>query len=252
MKVATVYGATHGLGLATAKQLLNSGFRVELIGRNFDLVDQLLMGDENIAKNARPIRHDLIKDNIEDLLLEVHQEPDAIFYTAGIGQLGSFSDSSKQYVENCFHLNSIVPAIIIKHHFTQIESNRDLYIGIATSIAGQLVSPLFSVYAASKAATSRLIESINIELLAGGHKNVITDYCPGNFQGSSFYGGTTDLDKLAELASDFIDTTLEKTPFKIPKYDEIYKSVIDRYNTDKTAFGISSYEFKLNRSKNSE
>ena len=50
MKVATVYGATHGLGLATAKQLLNSGFRVELIGRNFDLVDQLIMGDENIAR----------------------------------------------------------------------------------------------------------------------------------------------------------------------------------------------------------
>ena len=61
------------------------------------------------------------------------------------------------------------------------------------SISGWMSSPLTSVYAASKAAVVRFVESVNIELEVSGTENRILDVSPASFRGSRFYGGKNDL-----------------------------------------------------------
>ena len=249
MKVATIYGASHGLGLATAKHLVDDGFTVELVGRDFALAQETFAATEVADRQVKFIRHDLLADDLSDLFAKVAQKPLAVFYTAGIGRLQPFSDTDTSYVHACYAINAEIPTVLIKKHYGALCGQDAFYLGCVTSIAGQIVSPLFSVYAASKAAASRLIESVNIELMATGSRNRITDFCPGNFSGSSFSGDDTDLPKLAELSGQLIETTFSRAGLFIPDYETIYKSVIERYRNDFEAFGLSSYEYKMKRSQ---
>jgi short-subunit dehydrogenase len=166
--------------------------------------------------------------------------------------LEEFQSTDSSYISSCYMLNSILPARLILHYYDAIAGADDFYFGCVTSIAGQVVSPLFSVYAASKAATSRLIESINVELVVAGATNRITDFCPGHIVGSSFYGRSTNLVDLNDKAKQLVEATFMKTKLSIPDYETVYKSVIEDYNTDRDAFGISSYAYKLKRGQRNE
>jgi short-subunit dehydrogenase len=252
MKVATIYGASHGLGLATAKYLVDDGFTVELVGRDFALAQETFAAADVAEGQVKFIPHDLLTDDLSNLFAKVAQKPLAVFYTAGIGRLQPFSDTDTSYVRACYAINAEIPTVLIKKHYGDLCGQEDFYLGCVTSIAGQIVSPLFSVYAASKAATSRLIESVNIELKASGSRNRITDFCPGNFSGSSFSGGPTDLSKLAELALQLVETTFSRAKLFIPDYETVYKSVIERYRNDGETFGLSSYEYKIKRNRSNE
>lgn len=246
--VITIYGASHGLGLATAKHLANEGFTVELVGREFALAEETFAKELIADGQVKFIRHDLLRDDLSDLFARVAGKPRAVFYTAGIGRLEPFSDTESSYIRACYAINAEIPTMLIKKYYTDLCGEDSFHFGCVTSIAGQIVSPLFSVYAASKAAASRLIESVNIELKASGSGNRITDFCPGNFGGSSFSGGDTDISKLAVLSSQLIEATFSNKVLFIPSYEEVYKSVIERYRDDSETFGLSSYEYKRERS----
>lgn len=249
MKVATIYGGTHGLGLETALQLVTSGYQVDLIGRDFRQAKSVFSELSVQAGRVKFIRHNLVADRLEQLLPQVHSAPDAVFYIAGAGRIEAFSETNPEYIRNCFMINAEVPANLIAHYYPRLLNQSDFFFGCVTSIAGQIVSPLFSVYAASKAAESRLIESVNIELKAAGAVNNITDFCPGNFAGSSFFGDVTDLPRLSNLAAQLIKATFSKVNRFIPNYETVYRSVIEQYHADSEQFGLSSYEFKMKRHK---
>lgn len=252
MKVVTIYGASHGLGLAAAKRLVEDGFTVELIGRDFALAQETFAATTVADGQVKFIPHDLLVDDLNNLFAKVAGKPLAVFYTAGIGRLQPFCDTDTSYVRACYAINAEIPTVLIKKYYDDLCGREDFYLGCVTSITGQIVSPLFSVYGASKAATSRLIESVNIELKVIGSRNRITDFCPGNFSGSSFSGGPTDLSKLAELAVQLINTTFSRTGLFIPDYETVYKSVFERYRNDGETFGLSSYEYKMERSRSNE
>lgn len=252
MSVATIFGGSHGLGLATAQLLASRGFSIELVGRDFSLAKKTFTEIESSGVNVKYISHDFLTDNLSDLLQKVSKNPAAVFYVAGIGRLEHFVESEDAYIRGCYAINAEVPTLLLKSYYENLSGKNNFYYGHVTSIAGQLVSPLFSVYAASKAAASRLIETVNIELKASGCKNRITDFCPGNFAGSSFSGGDTDLSKLHDLSSQLVDQTFAHTGLFIPDYDTIYKSVIERYQADGETFGISSYKHKIERKLQNE
>ena len=75
---------------------------------------------------------------------------------------------------------------------------------IMGSIAGWISSPMFSVYAASKAAICRFVESINIELEQSGYQNRILNVSPGSIKGSRFNGEENHLPLMVALAEEII------------------------------------------------
>ena len=105
-------------------------------------------------------------------------------------------------------------------------------------------SPAASVYAASKAAVCRLIESVNIELELAGTKNRILNVSPASFKGSRFYGKQNQLDLLEGLASDILSHLFAGDVLYIPQYEETFKAVLERYHNDPHEYGLHSYQYK--------
>ena len=107
-----------------------------------------------------------------------------------------------------------------------------------------MTSPSAAVYAASKAAVYRLVESLNIELEVAGSDNRILNISPASFKGSRFYGGQNQLTLLEELAGDILDRVFSRDTLYIPQYEEVFKGVLERYHSDPHEYGIYSYNYK--------
>jgi hypothetical protein len=85
-----------------------------------------------------------------------------------------------------------------------------------------------------------------VELEKSGTANRILNVSPGSIRETSFYNGKTDLAMTESLAKDIIDHLLAKDDLFIPKYDEIYHEVLERYHVDFRKEGLHSYEYKKN------
>lgn len=134
---------------------------------------------------------------------------------------------------------------IIQQFYERIKGSRPFFSGIVGSIAGLVSSPLFSVYAATKAAICRFAESVNIELEESGSANRILNISPGSIAGTGFNGGETDVAQLETLSGEILERLFRRETLYIPQYQEVYAGVIDRYRADAHAFGVQSYRYKL-------
>ena len=115
------------------------------------------------------------------------------------------------------------------------------------SIAGRLSSPLFSVYSATKAALSKFIEAVNVELDVQGSKNRILEVSPGSLKGTGFTGGPSQPELTATLADEIICRAENHEELFIPLYEEVFKDVIARYEADAHKYGVESYWYKKKR-----
>ncbi len=91
----------------------------------------------------------------------------------------------------------------------------------------------------------RLVESVNIELEAAGAENRILNVTPGSFGGSRFYGGANDLQALDGLAREILSRLFDRETLFIPRYEETYRGVLERYRADPRRFGLDSCRYNL-------
>ena len=110
-------------------------------------------------------------------------------------------------------------------------------------------SPFFSIYAATKAALKVFIESVNVELLKAGSTNQILNVSPGSLKGTSFTNGKTDLSVTAPMTQAIIAEMEKKSDLFIPQYEEVFKTVLQRYQDDFRKEEAHSYDYKLERLK---
>ena len=68
---------------------------------------------------------------------------------------------------------------------------------------------------------------------------------PGSIKGTSFNGGATNLSETECLSNDIIQHLEAKDDLFIPKYDEVFHEVLERYHADFRKEGLHSYEYKL-------
>ena len=80
-----------------------------------------------------------------------------------------------------------------------------------------------------KASLKIFIESVNVELEKAGSKNKIMNVSPGSIKGTSFNKGRTDLDVTRPLAIEIIEHLNAGDDLFIPKYEEVFKEVLNRY-----------------------
>ena len=173
----------------------------------------------------------------------------ALYITAGFGHLMFFQELSEAYIQNCFSVNAVAPILIIRHFYNRILSCDEFHCAVMVSIAGRLSSPLFSVYSATKAALSKFIEAVNVELDVQGSKNRILEVSPGSLKGTSFTGGPSQPKMTAALADEIIRRSENKEELYIPQYEEVFKDVIVRYEADAHKFGLESFWYKKNEAK---
>lgn len=238
IKRILIVGGAKGIGLSIAKELC---LRPEC--EKVYIIDK----DPLEAKYAdKKIENYIFDLNSEDYsVFDKFNDINALMITAGFGHLQLFKDVSEQYITNSFNVNTIAPIRIIHKFINRLSAKDDFYCGIMVSIAGFMTSPFFAIYGATKAALKIFIESVNIELLKDGTSNRILNVSPGSIKGTSFNKGETDITVTAPLAKEIIANLESKNDLYIPQYDEIYKTVLDRYHKDFRAEGEHSYEYKL-------
>ena len=238
MKRILVVGGANGIGLAMAMQLVQKEGTEKVY-----IVDKAQLVKEYRNEKIERFQFDLT--NSDYSLFDSFTDIDGLIITAGFGRLALFKDVPEEMIATYFNVNTISVIRIIKHFYKKLMEKDDFYCGVMVSIAGFMSSPFFSLYGATKAALKILIESVNVELEKGGSSNRILNVSPGSIKGTSFNGGATDLSETEELAADIIQHIEEKDDLFIPKYDEVFHEVLERYHADFREEGRHSYDYKL-------
>ena len=243
MKKALVVGGNSGIGLSICKNLLHIYEHIYIVGKDAVCAHAL---PDNFRREFEEktsfyklnfVNDDFsVFDNITDI--------DTLVITAGFGRVALFEDLTEEEIKNLMNVNFNAIIRIIKKYYHLIKSKNTFYTVIMGSIAGHISSPYFSVYGAAKSGLCRFIENINIELEASGINNRILDVSPGSLKGTAFNGGENNLSLVDDVASEVIEKMYAQETIYIPQYEEIYKDVIERYQTDPNKFGQDSYSYK--------
>lgn len=235
---AVIIGGSNGIGLAIAKNLIEKGYHALILDK--DEPDPSLD-----HAHSTFLRCDLL-DLDEHLIHEMAADPDIklLMITAGFGRVAAFEFLHPAEIQNLLTVNTVSAIKIIRYFYDRIRGREPFYCGVMGSIAGMMSSPLFSVYAASKAAIFRFVESVNIELEISGSPNRILDCSPGSIKGTRFNGTGQDFSLVIDLAEDIVSKLLDHTELYIPDID-VYGPVLEQYHADPHAYGLHSYDYKM-------
>ena len=238
MSDALVIGGANGIGLAIAT-LLAEDERFD----NIHIVDRQAVASEFQHPKFWCHTFDLRSEDYS--LFDTFTEVNTLIITAGFGRLAHFSDIDDEHIIDSFAVNSTAVIRIIRHFYDRMQSTEEFYCGVMGSIAGFMSSPLFAVYGATKAALKIFIESVNVELEMAGTTNRILNISPGSIKGTAFYNGANDLSITRQLGAEILTHLWAKDDLFIPQYDEIFKTVLERYHADFRAEGRHSYNYKM-------
>ena len=238
IKRILVVGGANGIGLSIATELAK---RDEI--EKVYIVDKAPLSQDYANSKFESFQFDLTNEDYS--FFDQFKDINALMITAGFGKLALFKDVPESYIINSFNVNTIPVMRLVRRFYDKLESHDDFYCGVMVSIAGFMSSPFFAVYGATKAALKIFIESVNVELKKGGSNNVILNVSPGTIKGSAFYGKENDLSALHELSGQILQNLERKNDLFIPMYEEVFKTVLERYQNDFRAEGLHSYEYKI-------
>ena len=166
-KRVVITGGTSGMGLATAKLLLDQGARVLVTGSTKKTLDS---AREELGKNAIVMSSDArVLADIDALAARVKLEygaVDFLFLNAGYGTFAPFEGTSEAAYDEMFNLNTKGPYFAAQKLASLMP--RGSAIVLTTSIANVKGLPMLSAYAAAKAALRSLARSLAAELLPRG------------------------------------------------------------------------------------
>jgi short-subunit dehydrogenase len=237
---ALVVGGSSGIGLSIVLNLLG---KEECKG--VYVVDKAIFPEAYSDNRVKYIPCDLSLGDYS--CLKEANDIQSLYITAGFGHLKFFQELSEGYIQSSFSVNAVAPIQIIRHYYDRMLSGADFYCAVMVSIAGRLSSPLFSVYSATKAALSKFIEAVNVELDVQGCANRILEVSPGSLKGTSFTGGPSQPELTTVMAEEVINRAEQSEELFIPKYEEVFKSVITRYEADAHKYGVESFWYKKKR-----
>lgn len=240
MKKAVIVGGSNGIGLALAKILIGQRYHVQIVDRHIP--------DEKIRleKESYTFYESDLRNFDEELFtkLSIDTDVEILMITAGFGRVADFEYIHLAEIDSLLKVNTLSCLKIIKLFYNRIKSTTTFHCGVMGSISGLVNSPMFSVYASSKAAICRFVESVNIELEESGIKNRILNVSPGSLKGTKFNGGENNMGEIEDIAKEIVNRLLRSEEFYIPDYDTVYEKVIERYRSNPHEFGLSSYQYK--------
>jgi NAD(P)-dependent dehydrogenase (short-subunit alcohol dehydrogenase family) len=165
-KKAVVTGGTHGMGLATAKLLLQEGAEVLLTGRN---ERNLEAARYDLGARAHVVRSDTASlADIDALGALVHEKLggiDFLFINAGVSELGPFEHVTEASYDRLFDVNTKGAFFTVQRLAPLIEDGGAI---VFTTVTNGPAIPNLSVYAGSKAALRAFAQVFAAELVSRG------------------------------------------------------------------------------------
>jgi NAD(P)-dependent dehydrogenase (short-subunit alcohol dehydrogenase family) len=166
-KNVVITGGSSGLGLATARYLVDRGARVLVTGRHRAALDDAarLLGDRGIAvrsDSSSLADVDALAERVSVEFGTVH----ALVVNAGIGSFDAFADVTEQTFDEVFAINTKGPFFTVQKLAPLLAEGSGVV--LTTSIANQTGWDRLTVYSASKAALRSLARTMSRELLPRG------------------------------------------------------------------------------------
>jgi glycerol-3-phosphate cytidylyltransferase len=242
MKESLVIGGSNGIGLAIVLELQKKGHIVHVVDKT---KNDILENYDNIHF----CQVNLLDSDFS--FLKQYNDIDTLVITAGFGRITPFEDLLDQEIQNSFQVNSIAVIKVLHHFFPRMKQQEPFHCTVMGSIAGLISSPLLATYGATKAAVCNAIESLNIELEIAGTENRILNVAPGSIKGTKFNGGANDLSLTEPLAQAILNQMEQRATLFIPQYEEVFKSVLQRYHDNPRQFGLQSYQYKMESGRTS-
>jgi NAD(P)-dependent dehydrogenase (short-subunit alcohol dehydrogenase family) len=150
-KVAVITGGNSGIGLAAAKRFVAEGAFVFITGRRQDELDKAV---KEIGTNVVAVKGDVSKtEDIDRLYKEVAQKKgkiDIIFANAGIVEAVETSAATPEHFDKTFDINARGVYFTIQKALPLLNDGASII--LTGSVVGQKGMPIYSTYAATKAA----------------------------------------------------------------------------------------------------
>jgi NAD(P)-dependent dehydrogenase (short-subunit alcohol dehydrogenase family) len=163
-KKVVVIGGTHGMGLATAKALLEEGAEVLLTGRNEQNIETVR---RELGGRAHVVRSDIASmtdiQSLGSLVEEKLARVDLAFINAGVASLESFAQVTEASYDRTFDVNT-KGAFFTTQRLAPLVRDGGAIV-FTTSVADETGHAGMSVYSASKAAVRSFARVLAAELL---------------------------------------------------------------------------------------
>src|SRR4029078_4889126 len=162
-KIAVIPGGSSGIGLATAKRLVDEGAHVVITGRR---EKELKEAAAFIKRNVTTVVGDVSRledlDRLYAVVKEKHGHIDILFANAGAGNIGPLAVATEAHFDQTFDVN-------VKGLFFTVQQALPLLteggsIILISAVSNVLGVPGFSAYAASKAAVRNFSRAWTLEL----------------------------------------------------------------------------------------
>jgi len=166
--VALVTGAGSGIGRAAAVLLAREGYRLALVGRRAERLDEtaVLLGSgvEHIEIGADVGRADQARAAIDRCECKWGRL-DVLVNNAGLAPLKPIAEHTPELIEEVYRVNALGPAWLIATAWQQFQKQfeREGRGGCVVNVATQGIDdpyPGFFAYAAAKAAAAVMIKSV--------------------------------------------------------------------------------------------
>ncbi|RKS23195.1 NADP-dependent 3-hydroxy acid dehydrogenase YdfG [Flavobacterium endophyticum] len=180
-KVWYITGASKGLGLALAKQLLSEGKKVAATSRSLEDLKEAVGENENFLPLAVNI---LSEESVEESIkntVERFGSIDVVVNNAGYGLAGALEELTDAETRQNFDVNVFGSLNVIRKVLPYLREQQSGHIFNVSSIGGFTGSfPGFGIYCATKFAVQGFTESLAEEVKDFGIKATIVS--PGYFR----------------------------------------------------------------------
>ncbi len=172
MKTALVTGAARGIGLATTKQFLDQGWRVIMVDRDADALEDAAGPLEDTLAVVTDVSQ---KDQVS-ALAAAHPKIDALINNAGVADFGPIEETSFDRWRTVMETNLDGVFLMTQAFTPALAATKGAIFNIA-SISGLRASTLRVAYGTSKAGVMALTQQQAVEL---GEKGIRANcVCPG-------------------------------------------------------------------------
>ena len=199
-KVAVVTGGNSGIGLASAKRLLDEGARVAIAGRSQKTLDE---AQKYLGNGTLAVQTDVAKladlDKLYTAVSKKLGKIDVLFVNAGVANFAPFADTTEQVYDTNFDINAKGAFFTIQKAIPFLNDGASIILN--TSVAGQKGFGTAGSYAATKAALRSFARTAASELV--GRNIRVNTVAPGPIETPIF--GRLGLEKSAadEVAKGF-------------------------------------------------
>ncbi|MBX9449247.1 MAG: SDR family oxidoreductase [Taibaiella sp.] len=168
-KVAIVTGASSGIGLALAQQLLREGAKVAVCARNSEKLAAVFRetpGDSLIA-HAMDVSDETSCIRFIESVTHQWQRIDILINNAGMSMRALFKDVDLNVLKKLMDINFWGTVLMTKYALPHILESKGSIVGVS-SIAGYRGLPARTGYSSSKFAMNGFLETLRTELLHDG------------------------------------------------------------------------------------